>query len=222
MSKSDYQVKTITFAGQVFDVVLRTHPHSANTSKTHSTIAIKQFCTDKWETLGDIATAGNPAARKFIQFAAGLFDVVVEKPTVTKWRKNPTGYKFMEASTADYYLELWPVGGKQENEARNAALMAEYDRAEQNESRIQGEARAKGLQIIADNSDLRILHLEVEVEGHVFEVKRTLWSDGSEYIDVRKLVCNCESNRMRQYNSKTTFPTDAERALAGFDASVMC
>jgi hypothetical protein len=220
MSKLDYEVKTITWAGQKFDVVLRTH--ATHSSKTHSTISVKQFATDKWEPLGDIAINGNPAARKFIQFAAGLFDVNVEKPTVTKWRKIANGYKFIDSEPKGYSLELWPVGGKQEQEARNAELVAEYDRAYENEVRIEAEAKAKALQIIADNADLRIMQLEVEVEGHVFEFKRSLWSDGSEYTNISKLVCNCESNRMRQYNSKTTFPTDAERALAGFDASVMC
>jgi hypothetical protein len=220
MSKLNYEVKTITFAGQEFDVVLKTHAYPS--TKTHSTISIKQFATDKWEPLGDIATNGTTAARKFIQFAAGLFDVNVEKPTVTKWRKQANGYKWASEVAQDYSLELWPVGGKQEYDARQEAIMAEFDMAAENESRIQEEAKAKGLQLIADNAHLRIMQLEVEHEGHVFELKRSLWNDGSEYVNISRLVCNCTNNRMRHFNSKTTFPTDSDRALAGFDASVMC
>jgi hypothetical protein len=218
-TEMNYQVKTITYNNQVFDVVLKQRDIASTFVATHSTVAVTTMASHKMERLTDltIVMAGQPAAKKFVQHVLGLFDVVIEKPLVQRYNKRVIGYKFLNASAdkaQNYYIEVWPVGGKAEADAAHMEFLVKYEQDEANEARIQQEARVLGLEIIADYSNLRIMQLEVEVEGHVFEVKRSLWNDGSEYIDVRKLICNCESNTMRAYNSKTTFPTNAERAAA--------
>jgi hypothetical protein len=217
--ETSYQVKTITYNNQKFDVVLKQRDIASAFVTTNSTVDVKQMANLKMEPLTDttIVMAGQPAAKKFVKHVLGLFDVVIENPSITRYNKRVSGYKFLNQSggkAQNYYIEVWPVGGKAAADAEHAAFVVQWEKDADNEARIQEAARVEGLAIIAAYPSLRIMQLEVEVEGHVFEVKRSLWNDGSEYIDVRKLVCNCERNTNRQFNSKTTFPTNAERAAA--------
>jgi hypothetical protein len=126
----------------------------------------------------------------------------------------------------DIRLEFHEVGGFAADEAREQAFREECAALEQVRQDRRDAALAKGIALMDDNAHLRITSCEVEVDGFVFTVSRSIWND-KVTTEIRNYDATNErfDSRMGGYVVKpntTIYPTLAEQAAKAHDELVMC
>lgn len=189
-------------------------------------------------THGELAEAlfevGTPESKTLVRVLAGMFDIALPSLRVKSKKHGNRVSKFYAVFDADantfqhVQFHVARVGYFAEQARRDEERQAKWEARENAEEARRQKALEIGTKAMTEFAHLRITEMEVEVDGLVFEVTKRGWNHGDVRIEVR----HSPINATRNYGSselgydikpnKTLYPTNAERAAAEYDATVMC